>query len=369
MEIIVTITAIIILMYFAHIVYLIIGFTKIPNFTLSHKTPETSFTIVVPFRNEAENLPILLDAFSKLNYPKNLFEVILIDDDSDAKFQIPNIDIDIKIIDAVRVSRSPKKDAIQTAIELAKHNWILTTDADCVVQTNWLATFNDYILEKNPKMIAAGVIYNTNNSFLDAFQQLDLLSLQGTTIGSFGNRNPFMCNGANFCYQKLFFHELDGFKDNNHLASGDDVFLLQKAIKKEVNAVQFLKSKDAVVFTQTQKTWQDLFFQRVRWASKTTNYNVFYAKFLGLVVFSFNGLILLMLLGLCFGIIELGLFILLFALKFTIDFILLYKTSLFFKINTKYVLLSSITYPFFSTTVVIYSFFGGYSWKGRRFLK
>ena len=78
------------------------------------------------------------------------------------------------------------------------------------------------------------------------FQQLDFLSLQGATIGSFGIKKPFMCNGANFAYTKAFFKELNGFEGNENIASGDDVFLLQKAIQRDKNDVDFLKSKSIV---------------------------------------------------------------------------------------------------------------------------
>jgi hypothetical protein len=36
------------------------------------------------------------------------------------------------------------------------------------------------------------------------FQQLDMTSLQGATIGSFGIDQGFMCNGAN-CIHKILF--------------------------------------------------------------------------------------------------------------------------------------------------------------------
>jgi hypothetical protein len=64
---------------------------------------------------------------------------------------------------------------------------------------------------------------------LHHFQQLDIASLQGATIGSFGINKGFMCNGANFVYQILF-QELNGFHGNDTIASGDDVFLLQKRL-------------------------------------------------------------------------------------------------------------------------------------------
>ena len=79
----------ILFLYAVCIGLLIYGFTKINHFEYLGLPPKTSFTIIVPFRNEAENLPILLESFSKLNYPTELFEVILVDDASDLiRFQI-----------------------------------------------------------------------------------------------------------------------------------------------------------------------------------------------------------------------------------------------------------------------------------------
>jgi hypothetical protein len=48
-------------------------------------------------------------------------------------------------------------------------------------------------------MIAGAVTYDCKNS-LHHFQQLDLASLQGATIGSFGIGKGFMCN-ANLAYK------------------------------------------------------------------------------------------------------------------------------------------------------------------------
>jgi hypothetical protein len=70
-------------------------------------------------------------------------------------------------------------------------------------------------------MIVRTASYIISNSFC-------LLSLQGATIGSFGIGKGFMCNGANLAYKKSLFQELNGFQGNDTIASGDDVFLLQK---------------------------------------------------------------------------------------------------------------------------------------------
>jgi cellulose synthase/poly-beta-1,6-N-acetylglucosamine synthase-like glycosyltransferase len=370
MEIIFCIFCGISIWYFVNIIWLILGFSKVETFKNQNLQPKTKFSIIVPFRNEAENLPKLLQSISQLNYSIHLFEVILVDDDSESKFKIQNSKFKIQIIKNFRITKSPKKDAINTAIAVAKNDWIITTDADCLVPENWLTTFDAFIQKNNPKMLAAGVSYIGGNSFLDAFQTLDFLSLQGVTIGSFGNNQSFMCNGANFCYQKSFFKELNGFIGNDNIASGDDVFLLQKALKLDHKNVHFIKFSSSIVITKTEKTWKNLFNQRVRWASKTANYSSFYSKQLGLSVLGMN-LFLIIGFGFCF--LDLCswflnffmLFILI--LKFILDFILIFKTAHFFKINLKYYLLSSFIYPFFSVSVALYSFFGTYSWKGRRF--
>ena len=199
------------LIYILFIGQLIYGFNRMKRFSKKEFIPKTSFSIVVPFRNEKENLPNLLHSISLLNYPKDLVEIILVDDDSDDEFRIQNLEFRIQMIKNVRKSNSPKKDAIETAIQIAKHDWIITTDADCLVQKDWLTIYDQYIQKNEVEMVASGVCYVPKKGFLSAFQNLDFLSLQGATIGSFRINQPFMCNGANFAYSKHFFRELKGF--------------------------------------------------------------------------------------------------------------------------------------------------------------
>jgi glycosyltransferase involved in cell wall biosynthesis len=356
--------------YSVSISLLIYGFLKIKKYQKQDLEPKTSFTIVVPFRNEKENLPVLLESFSKLNYPMNLFEVILVDDNSKEKFQVLNSKFLVSIIDNSRISNSPKKDAITTAIQHVKTDWVITTDADCIVPENWLLTFDNYIQQNKVSMLAGAVTYQCENSFLDHFQQLDLTSLQGATIGSFGLNKGFMCNGANFAYTKSLFQDLNGFEGNDKIASGDDVFLLQKAIEKFPDEVRYLKAQDAIVVTKPTENWKALFHQRVRWAAKTSSYKSTFGKFLGLIVFFGNLTLVICFFLFLFGVLSYPILVLFAFFKFIIDFGLLSVTNQFLtKTRIKSLLLSSLLYPFFSSAVAFYSLFGSYEWKDRRFAK
>ncbi len=363
------------LLYIIMIGALLWGLSKVETFIFDSLMVEekTRFSIVVPFRNEGKNLPNLLHSFENLNYPRTLFEIILVDDASEDDYAVPNSSLTIRVVPNIRKSNSPKKDAILTAINLAQHEWIVTTDADCEVPQNWLKTFDAFIQEKNCEMIAGGVNYRCDATFLHHFQQLDLASLQGATIGSFGLQKGFMCNGANFAYTKSLFMKLGGFENNNHLASGDDVFLLQKAIAYNPKVVRYLKSESAIVNTRPLNSWKELFYQRVRWASKAMAYQSLFAKILGLVVFGANLFWVLSFVpkfrDWVLEDLDFFLFFTFTVLKFAIDFLLIQKANSFLGNKMRYFFASSLLYPFFSVTVALYSVFGKYEWKGRTFGK
>ena len=365
----------ILFVYILTIGHLIYGFDKIPVYKNTDSNPKIYFAIVVPFRNESTNLPALLESFKNLNYPKTLFEIIFVDDFSEDdsvkqifKWRMENGSFHTTLLENLRISNSPKKDAISRAIPIIKNEWIVTTDADCIVPENWLLTLNNYIQNHDVSMIVGSVSYDCIKSFLHHFQQLDLMSLQGTTIGSFGLGLGFMCNGANFCYTKSLFTELNGFTGNNTLASGDDVFLVQKAMVKDSKNVHYLKSKSNIVRTLPMNDWKSLLYQRVRWASKTSSYQSVFGKDLAVIVFAGNLSLVIGFLLCVFEQLQWQIFSVLFLVKFVFDYILLKKTNSFFtKRRMHYLILSSVLYPFFCVGVALFSLFGSYEWKGRKF--
>lgn len=370
MEIVNLLFILIFINYVFFIGLLIWGFSKVKYFSKPDSEGKTGFSVIIPFRNEAKNLPDLLESFSQLNYPKEQFELIFVNDDSKDdservinRWRMENPWVHLTILDNIRISKSPKKDAITRAVTIAKHPWILTTDADCIVQPNWLSVYDTYILNNEAEMIAGAVKFPTKGFLLSHFQQMDMLSLQGASIGSFGLNEAFMCNGANFAYTKTFFSDLKGFHGNNHIASGDDVFLLQKAIANCPEKVHYLKHQEAIVTTKPEKSWLKLFKQRVRWASKASAYQSDFAKGLAILVFLANFALLCGLLLVAFNLMNWKLLLVLFVVKFTVDCILMYQTNKFLNMSLISVVVSSLIYPFFSTLVAVYSLLGGFEWK------
>ena len=356
----------------------IIGFEKVETVKNNDAVPKNRFSIVIPFRNEAHNLPGLLKSISIINYPSELFEVLLVNDDSQdnfmtniSAFRKQNPLLNLRLLQNIRKSQSPKKDAINTAINLSNFEWIVTTDADCVVPVNWLKLLNQFIEDENPVFMSAPVKFSLQNSLLFHFQNLNFTSLMGSTLGGFGINNPFMCNGANLCYCKETFTDLIGFEGNTNIASGDDIFLMEKMFRIYPKKVKFLKSEEAIVETNAENTYKLFINQQIRWASKSASYKSLFAKFVGIVVFSENLIVLVLVISALlfpkFWIYS----TLVFVLKIIVDFILIAKTSFFLKSakSLRYYFPVSVLYPFFIVFIGCLSLFKNYEWKGRIFKK
>ncbi len=180
-----------------------------------------------------------------------------------------------------------------------------------------------------------------------------------------------MCSGANLAYSKKAFYKVNAFQGNEHIASGDDVFLMHKIKEAYPNRVSFVNASDASVQTKSLDSWRGLYQQRMRWAVKTSSIPNHHIKWVGLVVFTMNILLLLVLLIAFFNWDYFRFFFALFLVKVLFDSLLIKRVStiLHQQLALKTWLLSSLYYPLFSTLVIVKGLFTNYKWKGRIFTK
>lgn len=290
--------------YAALILYYAISWKQIPSFPHSlrpiHHSPFLS--IIIPARNEEENIAACLHSVCHQSYPQHLYEVIVVDDHSTdntaaivKKYTAQHVKLlSLKDETGGRQLNAYKKKAIEIAIAHAAGELIITTDADCIVKENWLQTITSFYQQTHAAFIAMPVAYDCNSSFLQIFQALDFMTLQGITGASVYKKMHSMCNGANLAYTKKAFEEVNGFKGIDNIASGDDMLLMHKIYKQHQDKVFFLKSKEVIVHTAPMKTVKDFFNQRIRWASKADKYDdkrIFAVLFL---VYFFNVLLLVL---------------------------------------------------------------------------
>ena len=196
---------------------------------------------------------------------------------------------------------------------------------------------------------------------------MDMASLQGATVGSFGIGKPFMCNGANFAYSKRLFNELKGFDGNSNIASGDDVFLLQKAVLQNPKKVGYNKSAEGIVITKPVNSWIKLLHQRVRWAAKANAYQIIFGEDLAFAVFSGNLAIVVSAFLVSFHYMNWEYLAILFLIKLVPDFFLLAQANSYLNRQFFFPVFAAAVYPFFTVLIALMTSTGTYKWKGRRF--
>ena len=378
------------LCYLVLIIYYRQSWLNIPDFkfiprSLSEGGLQTKITVIIPARNEEENIAGCLNSVTNQSYPKHLFEVLVVDDHSTdntasviSRYTAQNVKL-VSLIDFIAVAElnSYKKKAIEIAIQQSTGELIVTTDADCYVPENWLQTIAAFYKQYNPEFIAAPVAIDCSNKVIEFFQGLDFMTLQGITGASVHKKIHSMCNGANLAYTKKAFEEVGGFTGIDNIASGDDMLLMHKIYKRYPDKVMFLKSKEVIVQTAPVNSVSEFFNQRIRWASKAGKYDDKRIFAVLLLVYLINVVLLLLPILTLFNPEKLSIFnyqlsiinlwLLLLLIKTSVELIFLYPVAKFFG-KQKMLWLFPLMQPFHIIYTIIAGWlgkFGSYSWKER----
>lgn len=269
------------LCYFLMLIFITIGLFNgsLPN--PSGKAPTVRISVIIPARNEKENILYTLQDLAHQNYPSDLFEVIFIDDESQDQTpdiieefisRHPRFPARLLKIDSGDSSGS-KKRALAQGIAGSSGELLITTDADTRHGKNWICSISGFYKQFQPAMILSPVAFSDKPDFFSRIQDLEFLGLMAVTEGSCNLKRPLMCNGANLAYTRRAYEAAEGFADNQHIPSGDDMFLMMKIRKMfGPDSVMYNHSPESVVTTEGAKTLKDFFSQRTRWVSKSKNY-------------------------------------------------------------------------------------------------
>ena len=340
---------------------------------LSPEQSTTQFTVIIPARNEAANIKACVDSILNQDYPSAAFEIIVIDDfsEDDTAFivhalsqQYPQVRL-IQLADHCKEGETLayKKKAIEIAVSEAKGDWIMTTDADCIVPKKWLLLYNAYIHQHQPCFVAAPVMFIKTTGILNQFQVLDFLALQGITAAAVGAGKHSMSNGANLGFEKTAFIAVGGYQGVDHIASGDDMFLMHKMKQTLHKPVGYLFHTDAIVLTAAMDTWKGFIMQRIRWASKARYYDDRSITMVLTLVYFFNlSFICLALLG------SWSSLIIALAFKIFFELFFLDPVAKFFKMQPelKYFVLYQPIHIVYNIAAGLFGQLKTYSWKGRK---
>ncbi|MBC7696329.1 MAG: glycosyltransferase [Burkholderiales bacterium] len=321
------------IVYGIFITLAIIGFNKLKRSFKKNKITEPSFvSIVISARNESSNITECLEQIIKQNFPKELFEIIVVDDASiDNTYEIAH-ELLLKSNISFEIIRQNKhhgkKINLALAIKISKGEIIITTDADiCYRHPDWLLTISDYFGSYSPNMLVMPVDYQSQSGLLEKFQIIENIALTGITAGYSGLKKSFMCNGANLAFKKAVFEASNGYHSHLHLSSGEDVFLMEDIKKINASSVHYVLRRELIVKTKPLHSWKDFFHQRVRWASKAKNNTNNLNLFAGFIIIGANLLFLALFVAILKKSVIIPYLSIFVITKFVFDFLLLFLAS------------------------------------------
>jgi len=288
--------------YFFIIILVNIGIFRLKRFVRLADLPMTTVSIIIPARNEEENIDHCLRDLERQDYPPGLVEVVVVNDHSTDLTEErvsgfaqshPSMNLRLILIGATGNDQAFKKRSIWSGVDASSGDLIITTDADTRLNPGWISSIIDFYERQHPKMIIGPVVFHEETSFFERLQSMEFFGLMAATAGSCNMGFPLMCNGANLAFERKAYLETRDSEDDLRYPSGDDLFLMMKIRKKYgAKSVKYLFAEEAIVSTKAKKTLREFFSQRLRWVSKNRGYTDRIVMAVAILTYFFNFLLM-----------------------------------------------------------------------------
>lgn len=364
MEIIIYLAAI---LYALNAIYYFVGIHRLIKKPEMQKTKEKAFiSLIIPARNEENNIRECLSAVELQDLPLDEWEVWIVDDQSTDEtgkiadeYAKNNSNFQVIHTAAGFEPGNYKKQAVLKGIEKSAGDIIVTTDADCVMAAGWLRYIREQF-DSNTGMVVGIPVYRFKNTPLELYQALDYASLSTISVSLVANGTPLMCSAANMAYRKETFKQVNGFDAIDHFISGDDDLLLQKVVQQKKWEIRAVISPSSFTYTKPVESWKKVLEQRARWGSKGAFYPLRWTRVYLAIIFAIQ----LFLAG-GFLVFSSKSMLIAWAVKLTIDLVM---TVIIIRIlgNSRLIfgfLFVSIGQPFVIVISAVRGFLGKFSWK------
>ena len=249
---------------FTSIYFIMILFEQRKNLYFGDSTKFPFVSICVPCYNEEKTVAKTLRSLSKLKYPLNRFEILVVDDGSRDK-TVKKVESFMKLHPAVNIKIFKKKNggkytAVNLALKHAKGEFFGNLDADSFVDDMALSKIMR-VFETNKKVVAVTPsmkIYEPKG-VLRRVQHIEYL------FGIFlrkvfaGLGSIHVTPGPFSFYRMSFFKKYGVFRKAHHT---EDIEL---ALRAQLNHEVIDNAVDAFVYTVGPNDFKTLWNQRIRW--------------------------------------------------------------------------------------------------------
>ena len=254
---------------FALYYYLRLALYRIPKMPNHQKKAENGgISAIVCYYNEGANVHKSILALNNQSY-HNLEHVLVDDMSTDNTYDLLNkLAGHNTLVVQNDNMHDGKKLALTKGIKTATKEWILLTDADCIVPKKWAKTMFSYT--ENHKIVLGYAPLNKSNTLVGKFARYETYytALQYLSFALAGR--PYMGVGRNLLYNRSIFNNAGGFDSHTDIASGDDDLLINYASNSENTKICL--DPDSFVYSPGKETLRSFIRQKTRHLSSSHRY-------------------------------------------------------------------------------------------------
>jgi len=256
-------------LYVFLILFLTIGSLFNPKTTESSEAPTTKVTVLVSGRNEERDFPDCIDSILKLDYPKELLQIVLVDDlSTDGTRQlIDNYAHNHSNVVALHTKDLPdngleaKGRGIAHGFDVATGEWVFITDADAIVHPKWIK-HSLHGVDESQGIIGGALVVNPVG-FVGKIERISWAFVQLFNLGMAGWGVPFACVGPNIIIRRSIYENAGGL-ENANFDIAEDLALMEMSVKAGYK-VRTLFSEETTVQLKPVPSFRHLISQQRRW--------------------------------------------------------------------------------------------------------
>ena len=216
-----------------------------------------TLSVLIPAHNEEKSIRDTIKIVLDINYPKNLFEVIVIDDGStDNTLKIVK---EFKGIRILSKENSGKADSLNKAIAIANNEIIVVVDADSYPDKDSFLKMVPYFFDKNVGAVTSSIMVKNPKNLIEKLQSTEyiFIAFARKLLDAIGS--VYVTPGPLSMYRKDALLKIGGF-DKKNLT--EDIEIAWNLLKHNYDIRMCLSAKVYTNCKNNLKTWWK---QRVRW--------------------------------------------------------------------------------------------------------
>ena len=234
--------------------------------------------IIVPTYNEHEVIGYKLRNLAKVEYPKDLIQIVSIDSQSTdstvnviRKFAEDHPEMNIKIL--VEKERKGKSSALNTALKHCSGDIVIVTDADCFWPSNILTEALPYLSDPTIGAISGPKkLLNPESSCVTKTEDVYLKSMNLMRLGESKKSATIFFEGGFSAYKKEVLARFDPYNTGS-----DDCGTVIKVLETNFSTIMI---PEAEFFTTFPTTWKGMVEMKYRRANQLVRIFLKYAALL-----------------------------------------------------------------------------------------